>query len=291
MTITAQQVKELRERTGVGMMECKKALLNTAGDVDKAIEEMRKSGLAKAAKKASRIAAEGVVVVTINEKQAAITEINSETDFVAKDDSFMGFAQQVSQQALTSQAQDVDTLMAESTEKGTLEDARQALIATIGENIKVRRTAYISSNDVTGSYCHGNKIGVIVAMQGGNVDLAKDIAMHIAASNPQVVAPSDVSAEAVDKEKEIFTAQALASGKPANIAEKMVEGRIKKFLNEISLLGQPFVKNPDATVEQTLQQADATVSRFIRFEVGEGIEKKVDNFADEVMAQVQGSAG
>ncbi len=281
MAITATQVKELRERTGVGMMECKKALEAANGDIEKAIEEMRKSGLAKAAKKAGRTAAEGVIVINKDHNHAAIVEVNCETDFVARDTNFLGFAKQVASNALTAKNDDVQQLAA------TVETARSELVAKLGENINVRRCASLTAADYLGTYLHNDKIGVVVSLKGGDADLARDVAMHIAASKPEVVNPEDVSSDAIAKEKEIFVAQAAESGKPADIIEKMVAGRVKKFMSEVSLTGQAFIKNPDVTVGTLLQQHKATVTGFTRFEVGEGIEKEVVDFRTEVMAQVK----
>ena len=293
MAITAGLVKELRERTGAGMMECKKALVETNGDIDAAIEHMRKTGLAKADKKAGRTAAEGLVVFKISDdgKRAAMVEVNCETDFVAKGDDFINFADSVAAATLATQPADIDALLATPLNGGdSIADTTKALIAKIGENMAVRRFATMSTEDgVLGSYLHGGRIGVLVELKGGDEALAKDIAMHVAASKPACVSEEQVSAELIEKEKEIFSAQAAESGKPAEIIAKMVEGRIKKFLKEITLLGQPFVKNPDQTVEQLVKAANATVVGFARLEVGEGIEKKTENFADEVMAQVKGS--
>ena len=292
MSITAAQVKELRERTGVSMMECKKALVETNGDVDAAIELMRKMGMAKAAKKAGRTAAEGVIIIkaTADNKSAVIVEINSETDFVARDDNFKTFANKVIENALENQCDDTTELMATSVDGATLEELRQQLIVKISENINVRRVGFVTTNNVLGSYIHGGRLGVLVSMQGGNVDLAKDIAMHVAAMRPYVVNPEQVASELVAKEKEIFTAQAQESGKPEAILEKMITGRINKFVDEVSLVGQPFVKDPSMKVGKLLQDNNATVTDFVCFEVGEGIEKKVENFRDEVMAQVKGTA-
>lgn len=287
-TITAALVKELRERTGVAMMDCKKALVETDGDIEKAIEEMRKSGMAKAAKKAGRIAAEGAIVIASKGNKAAMIEINSETDFVARDSNFTEFTDKVANTALIEATSDVESLLAAKVDGVTIEESRQVLVSKIGENINVRRVVLLEA-DTLGHYRHGDQIGVVVALEGGNEELARDIAMHIAASKPEVVAPEDVSQESVEKEKEIFAAQALESGKPADIVEKMVSGRIKKFLNEVSLLGQPFVKDPETTVGQLVAKNGAKVIHFVRFEVGEGIEKKVDNFAEEVMAQAKGA--
>ncbi|MFZ9034642.1 MAG: translation elongation factor Ts [Francisellaceae bacterium] len=287
MAVTAQMVKELRERTGAGMMECKKALTATAGDIEKAIEEMRKSGQAKADKKASRTAAEGVIVMAKNADKAVMVEINSETDFVARDENFKSFADAVV--AVACNASDLETLLNTKLATGeTVDEARKALIAKIGENINVRRIAAVEGAN-TGFYSHGGRIGVVVAMEGGDEALAKDIAMHIAASNPLVVAQEDVPADVVSKEKEIFIAQSKESGKPENIIEKMIEGRIRKFLDEQSLLGQAFVKNPEQKVAALLKASNAKVLSFVRFAVGEGIEKEESDFAAEVMSQVKGA--
>ncbi len=294
MGITAAQVKELRERTGSGMMECKKMLVETGGDIDAAIEMMRKSGMAKADKKAGRIAAEGIIVFRASDdgKNGAIVEVNSETDFVAKADGFIEFADQVTDTIVATQPADVDALLAGpmTGTDASVNDARLALIAKIGENINVRRFAnYSSEVGTVGGYLHGVRIGVIVELEGGDAALAKDIAMHIAASKPLAVSADDVSADVLQKEKEIFSAQAAESGKPAEIIEKMVDGRIRKYLAEITLEGQPFVKDPDTTVGKLLEKNGAKVIRFERLEVGEGIEKVEEDFAAEVMAQVKGS--
>lgn len=293
MAITAAMVKELRERTGAGMMECKKALVETDGDIDAAIEHLRKTGMAKADKKAGRTAAEGLVAIKLSDdgKRAAIVEVNCETDFVAKDENFRHFVDAVADQVLASNPADLDALLAlpmPGEEGQTIGEALKALIAKIGENMAIRRFAIIEASGQLHTYMHGNRIGVVVDLQGGDASLGKDIAMHIAASRPMTVAEADVPAEVIEKEKEIFAAQAAESGKPPEIIEKMIGGRIKKFLKEVTLLGQPFVKNPDQTVEQLLKDAGASVAAFTRFEVGEGIEKKQENFADEVMAQVKG---
>ena len=290
MAITAALVKELRERTGAGMMECKKFLTETDGDIEAAIETMRKAGMAKADKKAGRVAAEGLAKIKASDdnKTAIIVEVNSETDFVTKGDDFKEFVDQIADCVLTNKPADLDALLATPLASGTsVEDRRKELIAKIGENIGVRRFETIENADVIGAYQHGDRIGVMVELEGGDVTLGKDLAMHIAASKPVCVAEADVPQDALDKEREIFSAQAAESGKPENIIEKMVEGRIKKFLKEVTLLGQPFVKDPDQTVEQLLKANNATVKRFVRFEVGEGIEKKEENFADEVMAQIK----
>lgn len=295
MAITAALVKELRERTGAGMMECKKALVETGGDIDAAIEAMRKSGQAKAAKKAGRTAADGVVVISVapDAKSGVIVEVNSETDFVAKDGSFTAFAEAVTARALSGGAADIDALAAmplNDGEDASIAQAREALVAKIGENIQLRRL--VRFDDVKGqlySYRHGVRIGVIVEIEGGDAALGKDIAMHIAATNPMCVSADEVPAENLEKEKEIFRAQALESGKPENIVDKIVGGRVRKYLEEVTLLGQAFVKDSDVSVEKLLNQSGAEVARFARVEVGEGIEKKEENFADEVMAQVRGS--
>ena len=282
--ISASMVKELRERTGLGMMECKKALVEADGNLELAIENLRKSSGMKAAKKAGRVAADGVVRVAVNGSQGTLLEVNSETDFVARDDNFSAFADKVIAKASLAASTDVDKLM-----EGELEDARSALVQKIGENITVRRIEKISAS-VVGVYVHSNeKIGVMIGLDGGSQELAKDIAMHVAASNPMVVNPDDVDPGVIEKEKEIFAAQAESSGKPAEIIEKMVGGRIRKFLAEISLVEQPFVKDPDQTVGQLVEAAGARVTGMVRFEVGEGIEKDEVDFAEEVMAQARGS--
>jgi len=282
--ISASMVKELRERTGLGMMECKKALVEADGNLELAIENLRKSSGMKAAKKAGRVAADGVVRVAVNGSQGTLLEVNSETDFVARDDNFSDFADKVIAKASLAASTDVGALM-----EGELEDARSALVQKIGENITVRRIEKISAS-VVGVYVHSNeKIGVMIGLDGGSQELAKDVAMHVAASNPMVVNPDDVDPGVIEKEKEIFAAQAESSGKPAEIIEKMVGGRIRKFLAEISLVEQPFVKDPDQTVGQLVEAAGARVTGMVRFEVGEGIEKDEIDFAEEVMAQARGS--
>ena len=294
MEITAALVKELRERTGAGMMECKKALVESQGSIEAAIEAMRKSGQAKAAKKAGRIAADGVVVIKVaaDGKSGVMVEVNSETDFVAKDANFKEFADAVGEAALAAGVADVEALSAlpiRAGEAATIAEAREALIAKIGENIQVRRL--VRFEDTQGqlhSYRHGVRIGVLVEMEGGDAELGKDIAMHVAASNPLCVDASQVPAEVLEKEKDIFRAQALESGKPAEIVDKIIEGRVRKYMEEMTLLGQPFVKDVEVTVEKLLGRVGAKVRRFSRVEVGEGIEKKQENFADEVMAQVRG---
>ncbi|MEJ2212611.1 MAG: translation elongation factor Ts [Gammaproteobacteria bacterium] len=293
MAISASMVKELRERTGAGMMECKKALTETDGDMEAAIDLMRKSGAAKAEKKAGRTAAEGVIIIRHSDdnKQAVMVEINCETDFVAKDDNFTTFADAVANRVLASDVADVEALMSlplHDGEETTIEEARQALVSKIGENMNVRRFVRLNAQGQVASYLHGVKIGVIVDIVDGNDELGKDVAMHVAATNPMCVSEDQVPQEALDKEKDIFVAQAQESGKPDNIIEKMVTGRMKKYLAEITLVGQSFVKDPDQTVGKLLGSANASVASFTRFEVGEGIEKKQEDFAAEVMAQVKG---
>ncbi len=288
MQITAAMVKELRERTGAGMMECKKALTEAGGDMEAAADQMRISGLAKADKKAGNTAAEGVVNIKIAEdgKRFAIVEVNSQTDFAAKAEDFVGFVDAVTNAVLDDAPADVDSIMVDGE---PVEEVRKSLVAKIGENIQVRRFATGETAGTLGDYSHGGRIGVVVELDGGDAGLAKDIAMHIAASNPVCIAEEDVPAELLEKEKEILVAEAADSGKPADIIEKMVQGRIRKYLAEVTLVGQPFVKDPDQTVAQLLKGAGASVTAFHRLEVGEGIEKKEENFADEVMAQVRGA--
>ena len=288
MSISASMVKELRERTGAGMMECKKALVETGGVLDAAAEHLRKSGQAKADKKASRVAADGRIVVAAEGNKAVIVEVNSETDFVAKDENFTAFSDAVAATALAAGTTDVEALSTETLADGrTVELARTELISKVGENIGVRRIAIVESDGVLASYTHGARIGAVVALDGGDEALARDIAMHVAASNPTCIDETGVPAETLENEKRILTEQALDSGKPAEIVEKMVLGRINKFLKEITLVGQPFVKDPDVSVGKLLKGAGASVSAFVRFEVGEGIEKKQENFADEVMKQIE----
>jgi elongation factor Ts len=290
MAVTAAMVKELRDRTGAGMMECKKALVETGGDLEAAIEFLRKSGLAQADKKASRVAAEGKIALAVAEggKLAVMVEVNCETDFVAKDGGFIAFAEAVANNALKESPADVEALLATSIGSESVEQARQALISKIGENIQVRRFVRESTEGTLGSYVHGGKIGVLVDVSGGDEELARDLAMHIAALNPEYVSADDVPADVVAHEKEILVAQAESSGKPAEIIEKMVTGRLRKHLSGITLLGQPFVKDGDITVASLLEQKSASVNGFNRLAVGEGIEKKEENFAEEVMQQVSG---
>lgn len=294
MSITAAMVKELRERTGSGMMECKKALVETNGDMEAAIENMRKSGQAKADKKAGRVAAEGCIVSASNAdgKTVAMVEVNSETDFVAKGDDFIAFANQLAQTIVDSDVTDVEALnnLPLSGDTVTVDEKRRSLIAKLGENINVRRFERISTDSgVVGSYLHGSRIGVLVDLEGDDLDLARDIAMHVAAIKPMCVSEAEVPAEVIEKEREIFKSQAAESGKPAEIVEKMITGKINKYLKEVTLLGQPFVKDGDVTVGKLLKSKGAAVKGFVRLEVGEGIEKKEEDFASEVMAQVRGN--
>lgn len=279
--ISAAQVKELRERTGLGMLDCKKALKEAGGDIELAIEELRKSSGMKAAKKAGRVAADGAIAVRVGAGFAQIIEVNSETDFVARDEGFKGFVNEVADKAFAEKTNDVAAVIA-----GDIEAKREALVQKIGENIGVRRIASLES-DTVGAYVHpGDRIAVIVALKGGSEELAKDIAMHVAAVNPQFVAPENVSQEVIDKESEIIKAQPDMEGKPAEIVEKMIGGRIKKFLSEISLTEQAFVKNPELSVGKLVKEAGAEIVDFIRFEVGEGIEKNEKDFATEVAEQL-----
>ncbi len=292
MKISAALVKELRERTGAGMMECKKSLINCGGDIETAIETMRKSGQAQVAKKAGRIAAEGLIAIQQDSNHAAMVEVNCETDFVSKGDDFKNFCDAVVATVLGECPANLEALMASNLAgfEKSVEDTRKDFIAKIGENINVRRFALMDTlMGNLGVYLHGTRIGVLVDMRGGSAELAKDIAMHIAASRPLCVSADQVPAETVAKEKEIYRAQAVSTGKPEHIIEKMVQGRLKKFLAEVTLLGQPFVKDPDQSVETLLKANQASIAHFERFEVGEGIEKKSENFADEVMQQVQGA--
>jgi len=285
--ITASMVKELRERTGLGMMDCKKALAEADGDMEKAIEDLRKASGLKAAKKANRVAAEGVVMTKIADdgNYGVLIEVNSETDFVARDENFLNFAEQVLDVAFNNKSADVASLL-----EGGLEDTRQALVQKIGENINLRRVKRVEFEDanagIVESYIHNNKIGVLVAITGGEESLARDIAMHIAAVNPMVTRAEDVPEEVLAKESEIYSAQAKESGKPEEIVKKMIEGRLRKFIAEVSLTEQPFVKDPDTKVGGLLKEAGADIVQFVRFEVGEGIEKEEEDFAAEVAAQL-----
>ncbi len=292
MAISASLVKELRERTDAPMMDCKRALEETSGDIDAAIQLLREKGAIKAAKKGDRITAEGLVAFAVSDDRhsAAIVEVNCETDFVARAEDFIQFTQEVAQLALQQEINDLEALNRAHLDKEnvTVEAKRQSLIAKLGENINVRRIALVTNSGLVGAYSHGSRIGVLVSMKAGSAELAKDLAMHVAALQPLVVRPSDISAEVVAKEREIYTAQAADSGKPADIIAKMVEGRISKFVDEVSLLGQPFVKDQTIKVAKVLADQKADVDRFVRFEVGEGIEKQTVDFATEVMAQVKG---
>lgn len=289
--VTAAMVKELRERTGLGMMECKNALVEAGGDIEKAIDDMRKSGQAKAAKKAGRTAAEGVVVVAATEDntRAVMVEINSETDFVARDENFLGFANKVAQAALAADQTDPAAIADLAVEGGgSVEEARQALVQKIGENIQVRRAVRLSADGgVVGSYVHGGKIGVLVSLNGGNAELGKDVSMHVAAVAPMVVKADQVPEDVLEKEREIIRAQPDMEGKPEEIVEKMVGGRINKYLKEVSLNDQPFVKDPTTTIGKLVKDAGAEVVAFERLVVGEGIEKEEVDFAAEVMAQAK----
>ena len=290
MSISASMVKELRERSGAGMMDCKKALVESGGDIDAAIELLRKSGQAKADKKAGRIAADGRIVVATDGNKAVIAEINSETDFVAKDENFIAFVDSVAATALAGNAEDVKALLAESRADGKIiEAARAELVNKVGENISVRRFARVDAADQLGNYTHGARIGAVVSLSGGDAELARNIAMHVAATNPVCIDEAGVPAATLESERRIITEQAQESGKPPEIIEKMVSGRMAKFLKEITLLGQPFVKDPDVSVGELLEAAGAEVKEFIRYEVGEGIEKKQENFAAEVMSQIKQS--
>jgi elongation factor Ts len=294
MAVTAEAVKALRERTGAGMMECKKALVEANGDLDAAAEAMRKAGLAKADKKASRIAAEGVIVIerSADGRRAAIVEVNCETDFVAREKDFQAFATEIARTALDKRPADLDALAASALSGGqSVDETRRALVAKIGENITVRRFGLMEAPAVIGAYLHGSRIGALVAMKAGDEAVAKDIAMHVAAINPARVSAAEVPADEVAKERSVFMAQAQndpkTAGKPAEIVEKIIEGKVRKWLNEITLLGQPFVKDDKQSVEQYLRAAGGEVQSIIRYEVGAGIEKKQEDFAEEVRKQVE----
>jgi elongation factor Ts len=292
MNISAAMVKELRERTGSGMMECKKALVEAAGDMELAIENMRKAGLAKADKKSGRIAAEGIIGVRVSDdaKTVVMVDVNCETDFVAKGDDFNGFVNDITTALLNGDVENDDQLNALTLSSGeSIDQTRRTLISKLGENITIRRfSKFTTATGGQACYLHGSKIGVIVELNQNDSVLGKDVAMHIAASKPDFVSADQVSADVIAKEKEIFAAQALESGKPAAIVEKMIDGRIAKFLAEVTLLGQAFIKDDSVTVGKLLDSKSNSVVRFARFEVGEGIEKKEENFAEEVMAQVRG---
>jgi len=294
MTITADAVKQLRERTGAGMMECKKALVETQGDLDAAAELMRKQGLAKADKKATRVAAEGVIAIAVapDGRSAAMVEVNCETDFVAREQDFRAFAQQAATVALAQRPASLEKLMTLALASGeSVDERRRALVAKIGENIGVRRYALLEASGRLGAYVHGTRIGALVAVEGGEPSLAHDLAMHVAASNPKYLSPAHVAPEVIEKEREILSEQARGENKPPEIVAKIVAGRLRKTLNELTLTGQPFVKDPDVSIEKLLKAAGAKVAKFERFEVGAGIEKRQEDFVAEVMAQVKGSAG
>ncbi len=285
MDIKPAMVKALRERTGAGMMDCKKALVEAGGDIEAAAEHLRKQGQAKADKKSSRVAAEGrIVIADDGGNRYAVVEVNSETDFVANDENFRQFADAVASAALQSAPADIEALMGAAGEGGTLEDARKALVAKVGENITVRRFEVIDGSGTIGTYTHMNRIGVLVETSGGDDSLARDLAMQVAATSPKFVSTDEVPADEMAKEREILSAQAAQEGKPPEIVEKMVEGRLRKHFDEITLLGQPYVKDPDKRVRDLLKSSGASVTRFVRFEVGEGIEKQKEDFAAEVAA-------
>ena len=289
--ITAQMVKELRDRTGAGMMECKKALLDSSGNMDKAVEEMRKAGQAKADKKSSRIAAEGVITLSISDDNsiANMVEINCETDFVAKDENFLKFVKTISEVSLKNYKGSVDDFNNSKHPSGkTIEEIRLELVSKVGENVKIRRVQNIKNDgNYMGHYMHGTKIGVAVVLQKENEELAKDVCMHIAAMKPRALNANDIPQEDLEKEREIFVAQAKESGKPDDIIQKMVDGKLKKYISEVTLVDQTFVKDNEITISKLLEKHDNSVLSFYRLEVGEGVEKKDENFADEVMAQIK----
>jgi elongation factor Ts len=289
MAVTASQVKELRESSGAAMMECKNALVEVDGDLDAAKALLRKRGQASAEKKASRVAAEGRIELAVEDGTAVAIEVNCESDFVAMDENFRAFSKLVAELALANQPDDLDALMGlEASDGRTVEDARRDLVAKIGENISVRRFRLVRARGQIGSYLHhGDKIGVLVDIEDGDDALRKDVAMHVAFSNPNYISAEDVPAEAIDKERKFLSEQAEQSGKPAEIVEKMVEGRLKKYLKEITLLGQPFVKDSDISVGKLLEKSGAKVAGVVRLEAGEGLERKVEDFAAEVKAQVE----
>ena len=292
MAITAALVKDLRERTGAGMMDCKRALTETNGDMEAAIDLMRTSGAAKAAKKSGRVAAEGLVKVNISDdnKTATILEVNSETDFVTKGDDFINFVNTLGELALKTKPADIEEFLNQALDNGdSLDKAREDIVAKVGENVSIRRVITVTvDSGVIGAYKHGERIAVLAVLEGGDEALAKDIAMHVAATRPECVTEDQLDAALLEREKAIFVEQARESGKPDNIIEKMIGGRMKKFVNEVTLYGQAFVKDPDTTVGALTKANDAEVVSFIRYEVGEGIEKKEENFADEVAAQMKG---
>jgi elongation factor Ts len=287
MNITADSVKQLRDRTGAGMMECKRALVETKGDLDAAAELMRKNGLSKADKKASRIVAEGTVALERQGLSAVLVEVNCETDFVARSEEFQAFARDIARSALQKSAASVEDALSSGDGSGSFEERRRALIAKIGENIAVRRLVRLSAPTALGGYVHGGRIGSLVALQGGDESLARDLAMHVAAANPAYIDAQDVPPAVVEKERQFLIDQSKDEKKPAEIIAKMVEGRLRKYLAEITLLGQPFIKDPDTSVEKLLKKSAAKVVQFARYEVGAGIEKKQDDFVSEVMAQVK----
>ncbi len=291
MDITAQMVKELRDRTGAGMMDCKKALKECNGDIDSAIDMMRKAGQAKADKKSSRVAAEGVIDFLADKEKnnACLVEVNCETDFVAKDENFLNFVSKVSSLSLSNFTGNLDEFVSQKINDGkSLEELRLELVSKVGENVQIRRIKVIEGNNGhIGSYLHGKKIGVVICLSDKNEDLAKDIAMHIAAMKPIAIQEKDISKDIIDKERDIYLAQASESGKPKEIIEKMVDGKLKKFLNEVTLLSQQFVKDPDTSIGALLEKSNCEVLDFFRYEVGEGIDKKEENFAEEVMSQIK----
>ncbi|MFC6291666.1 translation elongation factor Ts [Macrococcus epidermidis] len=291
MAITAQLVKQLRERTGAGMMDCKKALTETNGDIDAAVDYLREKGIAKAAKKADRIAAEGTTFVASKGNDAVLLELNSETDFVARNEGFQALVKEIADHILATKPADLDALMTSEIEAGkTVDTKMNEAISTIGEKLTLRRFVLVSKTDADtfGEYLHmGGRIGVLALVENStDAEGAKDVAMHIAALNPKFVSREQVSAEELEHEKKVLKQQALNEGKPENIVEKMVEGRLRKYLEEICAVDQPFVKNPDQTVAEFLKSKGGTLKSFVRYEVGEGIEKRQDNFADEVMGQM-----
>ena len=292
MAITAALVKDLRERTGAGMMDCKRALTETNGDMEAAIDLMRTSGAAKAAKKSGRVAAEGLVKVNISDdnKTATILEVNSETDFVTKGDDFINFVNTLGELALKTKPADIEEFLTQTLDNGdSLDKAREDIVAKVGENVSIRRVKTVTvDSGVIGAYKHGERIAVLAVLEGGDETLAKDIAMHVAATRPECVTEDQLDSALLEREKAIFVEQARESGKPENIIEKMIGGRMKKFVNEVTLYGQAFVKDPDTTVGALAKASNAEVVSFIRYEVGEGIEKKEENFADEVAAQMKG---
>jgi elongation factor Ts len=287
MNISADSVKQLRERTGAGMMECKKALVETQGDLDAAAELMRKTGLAKADKKAARVAAEGIIAIERSGNDAVMVEVNCETDFVGRSDEFTAFARDVAEVALAASPANVEALLAQAKGGSTLDERRRALVAKIGEKIDVRRFVRVSSPAHLGAYTHGTRIGTLVAMQGCDEALAKDLAMHVAALNPAYIDTADVPADVVEKERGILTEQTKGEKKPPDIIAKMVDGRLRKYFAEITLMGQPFVKDPDTTVEKLVKKCGGKVTQMVRYEVGAGIEKKQEDFVKDVMEQVK----